>query len=450
MKVAFFIVKGKSEMLSIHVRFADSNRTDQKTKTGFYVKLNDWSVIKQEIKSTSTSTQKEFINSSLRNLKNFLYDNYNVDYNTQQNIGKNWLKDQVINFSGRVKKDEGHKLYFINWIQKYIDGCPNLLQDGKPIAKTSIQRYDVAKNKIANFEKHNKTKIRFQDINLDFREKFIQYCQNIERINNNTIGGYIVIIKKWCKLIEIEGTPINQQYKHSDFKRISNSTKDVYLNEDEINKVYTHDFSKSESLDNVRDTFIIGLRTGLRISDFMKLSKSNIVGDFINVVTIKTDYPVIIPLHPQVKEILEKRNGEPPKAISDVKFNKYVKDVCKEVGFTELIEGGKMVDKSIDNKEYFPETEVEHRNKFRKEFGIYPKHELIASHTCRRSFATNLYGKLDNMTIMAITGHQSESQFKKYIKITSTEFAEKLNSHWEKEQKEKLEKTNKPEHEKRD
>lgn len=433
MKVAFFIVKGKAEMSSIYVRFADSIRIDQKTKTGFYVSSKDWSESKQEVKNTSKSTVKDFTNSSLRNIKNFLQDNYLVDYNTQQTIGKDWLKNQIISFSGRTKTDEGYKIYFVDWIKKYIDSCPNLLQDGKPIAKTSIQRYEVAKNKLLNFEKHYKTRLRFQDINLEFRSKFIQYCQSVERINNNTIGGYIVIIKKWCKIIEIEGTSINQQYKHSEFKRISNSTKDVYLNESEITTVYNHDFSDHESYDNVRDIFIIGLRTGLRISDFMNLTKENITGDFINVVTLKTDTPVIIPLHPQVKAILQKRNGNPPRPISDAKFNKYVKNVCKEIGFTEMIEGGKMVDKSIDKK-YFPETDVEHRNTFRKEFSLYPKHELISSHTCRRSFATNLYGKLDNMTIMAITGHQSESQFKKYIKITSTEFAKKLSSHWEKEQ----------------
>lgn len=35
------------------------------------------------------------------------------------------------------------------------------------------------------------------------------------------------------------------------------------------------------------------------------------------------------------------------------------------------------------------------------------------------------------MTIMAITGHKTETQFLKYIKITPKENAEKLKEYWE-------------------
>lgn len=67
----------------------------------------------------------------------------------------------------------------------------------------------------------------------------------------------------------------------------------------------------------------------------------------------------------------------------------------------------------------------------RKRFGEYPFYELVSSHICRRSFATNLYGHLPNLTIMQITGHKTESSFLRYIKITSREHAEKLRQYWE-------------------
>ena len=66
----------------------------------------------------------------------------------------------------------------------------------------------------------------------------------------------------------------------------------------------------------------------------------------------------------------------------------------------------------------------------RKILGTFPKFELVTSHICRRSFASNLYGKIPNMTIMAITGHKTEVQFLKYIKITPKENAEKLKEFW--------------------
>ncbi|WP_396177455.1 tyrosine-type recombinase/integrase [Flavobacterium sp.] len=437
MKVAFFTIKGKNDTVSIYVRFADSKRFDKKTKTGLSVKFQDWSNAKQKVKLTSANPQKDFINHKLREIEDYILLRYNEDYCTQKFIGNNWLKDQIANFFGRANLNELHKTYFVDWVQKFIDDCKIRLYKGKPIAKRTVQHYQTTIYKLKNYELHFDTKLRFQDIGLDFYRTFLVYCKTIEKLNNNTTGGYVTNIKKWCKEIDIEGLPINQQYRHSEFSTISNKTKDVYLNETEIDQVYKHDFSYSERLDNVRDNFIIGLRTGLRISDFLRLKNFDYVDGKIHIETTKTAHPVVIPLHSQVKEILNKRNGCLPKHIADSNFNKYVKEVCEIVGFTEMIEGAKMINKK-DEEDFFTSSKVQIKNKTRKEFGTYPKYELISAHTCRRSFASNLYGNLENLTIMAITGHKTESEFLKYIKITPKENAEKLQAYWDKQIKPSL------------
>lgn len=430
MKINFFIIKSKSENSNIYVRFTDSKRNDQKTKTDIFVKFSNWSKIKQQVKNNIDTPEKDKINKTLREIETYLIEQYNIYIIEQKFISNTWLKDQIKNFFGRADKKELHSIYFVDWIQKYIDESPTRLYQGQPIKKRTIQHYTTTKFKLDNYEKYFNTKLRFQDVGLEFYRNFLFYCQNIEKINNNTIGGYVTNIKKWCKIIDIEGLPINQQYRHSEFSTISNKTKDVYLTEDEINIVFKHDFSHSERLDNVRDNFIIGLRTGLRISDFMHLKKINIIDGNIEIETSKTSHPVVIPMHKQVKEILLKRKGNLPNQISDAKFNEYVKEVCNDVGFNQMVEGAKMINKK-DEADFFPNIAIISKNKNRKEFGTYPKYELITSHTCRRSFASNLYGKLPNMTIMAITGHKTETQFLKYIKITPKENAEKLKEYWE-------------------
>ena len=127
----------------------------------------------------------------------------------------------------------------------------------------------------------------------------------------------------------------------------------------------------------------------------------------------KTGQTVTIPLHKQVKAILEKRNGF-PRAISDQKFNEHVKDVCEEVGFKEKVQGSKINKKTK-----------------RKEEGLYHKYELVTSHICRRSFATNNYGTVPNQTLMAICGWASEEQMLDYIKKTNREHAETLKKVWD-------------------
>ena len=48
----------------------------------------------------------------------------------------------------------------------------------------------------------------------------------------------------------------------------------------------------------------------------------------------------------------------------------------------------------------------------------------------RRTFATNLYGKLPTMVIMAITGHTTEKSFLTYIKKPQRDFAERLKEYY--------------------
>ncbi len=61
----------------------------------------------------------------------------------------------------------------------------------------------------------------------------------------------------------------------------------------------------------------------------------------------------------------------------------------------------------------------------------YKKWKMVGTHTARRSFATNMYKRgIPTITIMAITGHKTETSFLKYIKITPREHAEKMREMW--------------------
>lgn len=71
--------------------------------------------------------------------------------------------------------------------------------------------------------------------------------------------------------------------------------------------------------------------------------------------------------------------------------------------------------------------------KYRKEFGRFPKHELISSHVCRKSFASNFYGDIPTALLISITAHATEQQFLEYIGKTSNDYAIQLAEYWSKE-----------------
>lgn len=421
MNLKYFVVKGKKKFLSIYVRFWDSKRIDQKARTGISVVYEDWSEKKQRIKVKPTADNNaDLLNSKLRKLEDFIIAQYNLDYSSKKTISKSWLKDTVSDFFGRVEDGDEYKAFLVPWVEKFIKEAPNRLYRGKKIKPRSIKNYEAALKKLQAFEKSEGKKYRFEDVDLVFHQKFVGYCREKEKLNDNSIGNIINRIKTFCREIEFEGYTINPQYKSSNFNAPKNETFDTYLNEAEIEEIYKKDFSDNERLDNARDLLIIGLRTGLRVSDFMRISPGNVVnGNVINITTTKTNQNLTIPIHPQFQKILDKRNGSFPNRISDQKFNKYVKEVCEKSGIKTQTYG------SVMN----PETK-------RKETKLYPKHKLISSHCCRRSFATNLYAAgIDTSVIMKATGHKTESQFIKYIKLSNEEDIERISEYWENQNK---------------
>lgn len=397
------------------MRFWDSNRFDQKAKTGISVIPDDWSDKKQRLRLKTTTTQKDFINNELNQLERFITDQYNRDFNNRTFISKTWLKEKINSYFGRVSIDENYKIYFVEWIEKFLENAPSRIYNGNSLTERTLKNYKVVYNKLKAFEQHKNHKYRFEEIDLNFYRDFLFYCKNIETLNNNSIGTLIARIKTFCRNIELEGYNINPQFKHKDFYSPSNETKDIYLNDSEIVQIFNYDFSENKILDNARDLFIIGLRTGLRISDFLRLDKENVIGNVINITTLKTRQNLTIPIHPNFQSVLEKRNGNLPYKIADQKFNVYIKKICAEIGITDLTSGAK-----IDQKTK------------RKKFGIFPKNELVTSHICRRSFATNLFlAGFDNYSIMKATGHKTEKQFLKYIKTSLNDEIQKISTYWE-------------------
>jgi integrase len=98
--------------------------------------------------------------------------------------------------------------------------------------------------------------------------------------------------------------------------------------------------------------------------------------------------------------------------MSKTYINYVVKDICKLAGINspeqkQTTRHGMTVTKNVE------------------------KWELVSTHTARRSFATNAYKMgVPSITIMAITGHKTETSFLKYIKVTPQEHATKILEIW--------------------
>ena len=146
--------------MSIHVRFWDSNRIDQKAKTGLSTYYSHWSDKKECIRNVADAKQRDFINNKLKDLERYILDGYNTDFNNGVYIGKTWLKSRVNSFFGRVDESKPYESYYIDWIAQFIEQSPKRLYKGKPLAKNTLKNYISTYNKLVEFEKKQGTKIQ--------------------------------------------------------------------------------------------------------------------------------------------------------------------------------------------------------------------------------------------------------------------------------------------------
>jgi integrase len=307
---------------------------------------------------------------------------------------------------------ENTKLSFFDFYQDFID---KTAAGGRVNSKGKVIRTDAAKyyKTALKILKEYRNNLEFEDITLEFYNDFVSYL-NGKGLSINTVGDNIKKLKAVMAAALELGYHKNTAFQGKYFTKPSEEADNIYLSIDELKEIETLDLSSKPSLDRVRDLFLIGCYTGLRFSDYSRLTPKNIANGFIEIEQLKTGERVVIPVHSIVKKIISKYNGLPA-TISNQKFNNYLKEICQDVKCLQ-------------------ETESKTTTKAGKKVTVNMfKWQMVSSHTARRSFATNEYlNGTSTLTIMAVTGHKTEKAFLKYIKVSNKEEAERMKQYWEK------------------
>ena len=419
-----FILKGKTNPSTIHLRFVAGRKLDLSHSTFKPIDPAHWNRKAGTIKRNATFEDRLKFENNLADLKAEILKCYRNDFEQGILIDADWLKNVIMRF---YKQDKNLKTdYLIDFATYYLANLPNKIQkDGTTgVSRATIQKYETNLKKLKAFEKYKGKRYLISQVNMEFHREFIAYLKDKHHLNYNSIGKYVTIIKTIClDAYRTHNLKINDAILNGNFRATRQKTNFITLNESEIQKIFEKDLSNTPYLDNAKDWLIIGVWIGARVSDLLKLTKENIKGEYIEYTAKKTRQKIVMPLHWQVSAILDKNNGNFPHAISSQKFNDYIKKVCNEAGINEIISGTKreVIGKTKNDKKIW-----------RKKAGEYKKSDLVSTHICRRSFATNHYGKLPTPVIMSATGHKTEKMLLNYIGKAPKDNADILAEFWKK------------------
>jgi integrase len=371
-------------------------------KSGFFIDANDWQ-IKSGFPKQTTQENKN-LSTDLKDLESYILKSVNIANSKGELIDKYWLERKIKDCFNRVEKTDSD--VFVNHLQYIINNAHNRKISGKNslgLSESRIKGYKTFLRIIMEFQQSKGKTVRFSEINNMFVEEFKNWLLKNKSYSVGYAGKQIDNLKAVCNDAERLGVSTVTNAKN--IESFTESDEDRYivtLSFEEIQSLY-NTLMPNNYLENTKNWMLIGFELGQRGEDLLNVTQNSIryIDDLLTVDVhqqkTKKDVSVVI-MKPETVEILENKI---PHKISLQKFNKYIKEVCEIAKLNELTEGYKLV--------------VNESKQRRKVFGKYPKWELMASHSLRRSFATNYYKLISTPVLMGITGHARETDFLKYI-----------------------------------
>lgn len=426
-------LKDKSEEQTL-VYLIGYHKKRFKISTKQYVYVKTWDSENQRCITSSNFADRinrasrkvnKFLDALDDGIHKFFESRHGFDGNDPSYFGTaGYLKDciqRVIDdlIDGERKEEEKKSITPLQFFQSYVDNMHKRVdpRTRKYIADRTIGHHKTVLKRYQSFFAEKNVKDDFSVFDRQFQEVFINWAYTSKNYSSNTIPASFSVLKVWLNDAARQGLIKDDTYKSYISK--SDEVDNIYLTEDEISRLYALDIPMLKSkgiidvkstIEETRDLFIIGCWTGLRQSDLNHLEKAlfdvEATEPTITVVTEKTSEKVKIPMHRYIKELYAKYEGKFPKMRDKSRFNEHLKELGRlaEINDEVIIKenrGGKV-------------TSIK-----------YKKYQLIKCHTARRSFATNLYLKgAPTISIMKLTGHTTEANFMKYIKVTREENAQ--------------------------
>lgn len=267
------------------------------------------------------------------------------------------------------------------------------------LKKTSKSSYSTLCSYIEDFEKRLGKTVQSHEIDETMWLEFM----DLVREKVKTINAVWAMQKVFTTVLH----EIARKYKIKVFDpgkelnprdRVQAETADkIYLNMDQIEQIMKTD-PDEERLENVKFIFMILLFTGCRESDVYKIKPelSHIANgekfSYVRYFAQKTETEILVPILKPLQKMFDKNKGNPPRKISQQRFNQWVKELimkCKmKADVTTTYTNSQGTKQSVTKKLY----------------------EFVTSHTGRRSFITNLINFIPLPTLTKITGHKLEDK----------------------------------------
>lgn len=241
-----------------------------------------------------------------------------------------------------------------------------------------ISSQNVSRSRIKTFYEFYKNK-PISLINQRVGSNFADYCR--KRFSVNTAHGHYKTFKQFCNFY-FKRNLINK----FEFEKLPTKSADSFaLTKEQLEIV--KNLQLSESLNNIRNLFLIMCYSSVRVSDLKQLLEQDMSQDLVFFKSHKTGQDIFIPVTNPLREVIAKKVN----LITAQKINLGLKEIASQAGIKEK----------------------------------------VTNHTARRTFVTlSLQLGVPAELVMKVTGHTSAAILQKYIRHNKDYLISELNKAW--------------------
>lgn len=310
------------------------------------------------------------------------------------------VMDQLLNgvSPGELKKKPTGKSLLV-FTKEYID---EVLKGMHEIKRSTCQNYIYTLKRLNQYVKFaGLNDLAFDQVDMDFYTRWTNYMQAHHNCNRPGISKHVKNLKKFMNEAARRGLHKSDGHRTPGFKIYKKAigTK-IYLTLQEIEQLEKLDLSKHRDLEAERDRFLVSYYLIMRWSDSVRIRREWIFThegrNLVRYSSQKTATETIIPLKPEAERLLEKYNYNLGKTTNQ-EANRKLKLIAAMAGITAIDRDGE------------------------KEG---PKCSFVATHTARRSAATNMYLQNVSLKLIADLGGWSRIEtLKLYLRASGLETA---------------------------
>ena len=334
------------------------------------------------------------INNVLDKIEKMGYDQLSIYRNTHESDpAPVELKNILLEKLGRIEKATTDKI-ITDYITTSVNErtTVNITSERRWKLETGVQ-YTNLKNHLTNYQNKKGITLTFGKLTGEIFMDFFKVINEIqkEKTGENYAHNTIVKENKHFRALLNEATKDDIEVgfrftKKEYFIKERTVKNEIFLTEENLNKIINTDVSHSKELTHAKNYIIISSFTGLRIGDMIYLHELELEHQiheskkyFCFTTRIrksqenKEELIATIPILKPVKEHLLQNDNRFPKFTSKPNIRKCIKKLLTHLEFSNYINEKKyyyLIDKVVEEK--------------------VKLHDIFSPHDCRSSFITNL------------------------------------------------------------